>query len=127
MCSFFAKFLPSSSPKTQASQPEAGFQLLITENEIINNRPNGVVERILLSDLKAVIIETNDSGPAASDVWFVLVGSTEKSGCVFPQGATGEKAIIDVLFKLPGFDYKVFIEAMSCSENKKFLCWQSSA
>jgi len=127
MFTFLGKFRSSSTPKASASQLEAGFQLEVTETEIINNRPNGVVERILLSDLKAVIIETNDSGPASSDVWIMLVGSHEKSGCVFPQGATGEKSVIEVLFKLPGFDYKVFIEAMSSPENRRFLCWQTSA
>lgn len=102
--------------------PEAAFVVGISEGEIVNQRPEGKIERVKLSDLKAVIIETNDSGPWGADLWWILVG-TEDSGCVFPGGATGEKEVLEEVQKLPGFDNKVFIEAMTSTSNQRFLCW----
>lgn len=120
------KKLFSSSPKPQDKlQPESQFVLTVNQTEILNMRPEGQIERIAISDLKAVIIETNDTGPLGIDVWFLLLGSNTESGCIFPQGATGEQAVLDTLFQLPSFNHQEFIKAMSCTENKHFLCWQA--
>lgn len=113
--------IPNHQPH---SSPESKFILTINDQEIANYRPEGVTERVVLADLAAVIIETNDSGPVGSDVWFILVGVAAKSGCVFPQGASGEEAVIDYLLKLPNFNHQEFIEAMSSTDNQKFLCWK---
>jgi hypothetical protein len=110
------------SEKNAARSPEAAFVVRLSGNEIINQRPDGQVERIALANLKAVIIETNDSGPWGTDVWWILVGN-EKTGCVFPGGASGEKEILEAVQKLPGFDNEVFIEAMGSTANQRFLCW----
>ena len=106
--------------------PESKFLVSISGGEIINQRPEGKVERVAISDLKAVIIETNDTGPWGADVWWILVGS-EKNGCVFPQGATGEGDILKVVQALPGFDNEAFINAMKSTDNQRFLCWKKDS
>ena len=108
-----------------AASAESAFVVTVTETEIVNRRPNGAVERVALEDLRAIIIETNDSGPFAPDVWWLLIGSSEKkSGCVFPQGATGHDDVLAFAQKLPGFDNRMFIQAMTSTENNRFLCWR---
>jgi hypothetical protein len=56
------------------------------------------------------------------DVFWVLHGATE--GCAIPQGATGEKELLDRLFALPGFNNGAVIEAMTCCADRRFLCWE---
>lgn len=108
-----------------AALAESAFVVTVTETEIVNRRPNGEIERVALEDLSAILIETNDSGPFGPDVWWWLLGSSQKkSGCVFPQGATGKDSMLAFAQKLPGFDNRMFMEAMCSTENQRFLCWR---
>ncbi len=106
--------------------PECQFRVEVTETEIVNHRPGGKIERVAFADLRAVIIETNDKGPFAADVLWILVGDRPESGCVYPQGATGEHDAVKALQKLPGFDNGQLIQAMTSTDNARFLCWQAA-
>ncbi|WP_066555630.1 hypothetical protein [Croceicoccus bisphenolivorans] len=75
-------------------------------------------------DLKTVAIATNDSGPWGADVWWLLYGADGQLACGFPQGATGEKKVLDALMELPGFDEQEMIKAMGCTSNATFIVWQ---
>src|SRR4051794_23331757 len=63
-------------------------------------------------DLTLVAIATNDSGPWGADVWWLMYGADGRLACGFPQGATGEKNVLDALMALPGFDQREMIKAM---------------
>jgi len=102
--------------------PESLFVLKVTDAEVVCERPDGKVERVRWDDLQKVEIVTTDKGPMEPDVFWVLHGS--KTGVAAPQGATGENELLDRLLKLPGFDNKALIDAMSSATNKRFLCWQ---
>jgi hypothetical protein len=102
--------------------PEQTVVVTITEQGVSCSRPDGAVESVAWDDLQGVIIETTDTGPFAPDVFWVLVG--EHGGCVIPQGATGEKELLNRLQALDGFDNEVLIQAMMSSENQRFLCWE---
>lgn len=86
--------------------------------------PDGHAESIRFVDLKEVFVLTTDEGPMHPDVFWLLVGNDTE--ITIPQGATGEKILLSKLQGLPGFDNQVFIEAMSSTENRKFLCWEKS-
>jgi hypothetical protein len=93
---------------------------------IVCRLPSGKEESVRWDELDAVLIETNDSGPIGMDVLWLLVGRGARSGCVVPQGAKGERELFDALQRLPGFDNAQVIEAMGCTDNRKFLCWRRS-
>jgi hypothetical protein len=59
------------------------------------------------------------------DVFWLLHGTD--GGCAIPQGATGEKELLERLQALPGFDNAKVIEAMGSSSDRRFLCWQRHA
>lgn len=103
---------------------ESKFVIEVTAKEIVHHRPNGSTLRIALDDLTQIIIETNDFGPYAPDVWWFFIGSTPENRLVFPMGATGEQAVLDFAQKLPGFDNDAFIQAMKSVEKRRFLCWE---
>lgn len=119
-------FSKKNKNKESKLNPESKFLVSISDGEIINQRPEGKVERVAISDLQAVIIETNDTDPWGADVWWILVGS-EKNGCVFPGGATGEGDILKAVQALPGFDNETFIKAMTSTDNQRFLCWEKDS
>ncbi len=106
---------------------EARFVVRVTDGAIINERPEGTIERVALDALAAVLIETTNTGPWGADVWWLLIGADLQSGCVFPMGATGEHEVLKALQQLPGFDNEAFIEAMACTEDGRFLCWQATS
>lgn len=108
-------------------QPESRFIVTVDDKGVRCQRPSGETETVLWDDLEAVIIETNDTGPWGADVLWVLLGRDGAGGCVIPQGATGEDALLGKLQSLPAFDNEQLIAAMSCTDNQKFLCWRRPA
>lgn len=104
---------------------EAQWVISFDEHQISCTRPNGVIESVGWKDLKLIGILTTDEGPYVADVYWYLIG--DEGGCLFPLGATGEKALIEKLQQLPGFDNEAFSEAMGSTSNRKFVCWQRSS
>jgi hypothetical protein len=75
--------------------------------------------------LSAVVIKTTDQGPFLEDVFFILIGKDQQSGCVVTQGAAGESELFNALqTRLPGIDNEKVIEAMSSTDNHSFLIWR---
>jgi len=84
--------------------------------------PDGVARQVAWPDLRAVEIATDDSGPFAEDVFWVLHGVGV--ALVIPQSAGGSDALLTRLQQLPGFDNGAVIAAMSSASTKRFLCWE---
>ena len=74
------------------------------------------------SDLTRVSIRTTDKGPFDEDVFIVL----ETSACSWwvPQSADGAAELLFRLQQLDGFNSELVIEAMSCTDNHEFICWE---
>lgn len=87
--------------------------------------PKQPAQRLELGRLSGVIVETNDSGPWGADVWWLLFGPQDTVAIAFPQGATGEQAVIDRLMALPGFDHGEMIKAMRSTGNAVFPVWRA--
>ena len=119
--------LPGARRAGGRLEPESRFVVTVDPDRFVCRRPSGDQESVRWDELEVVIIETNDTGPWGCDVWWILGGREAKSGCVIPQGATGEKELLEMLQRLPGFDNQALIDAMCCVHNKRFLCWRASA
>lgn len=104
------------------TQLEHAWVVTVSDTGVSCRRPSGLTEMVAWDDLRAVLIETNDSGPWGADVFWILVG--EQRGCVIPLGATGEAALLERLQALTGFDNNVVIQAMASTDNQRFLCWK---
>ena len=113
-----------SEPRARL-EPESGFIVRLSESEIVCERPDGKVERVGWADLQKVEVVTTSDGPFAPDVFWVLHGT--EGGCAVPQGATGDSQLLERLQALPGFDNGPVIEAMTCTSDRRFLCWQRAA
>ena len=108
--------------KGERTWPESRFNVSISDQGVSVVRPDGKVETVDWADLRSVHIENTDSGPFAPDVFWVLAGT--ESGCVIPQGATGEGPLLERLQELPGFDNEQVITAAMSMENAQFICWK---
>lgn len=117
----------SKCPEGKGLYPECLFVVSVSDAEIVNKRPDGVVERVAVKDLQEVAIETNTSGPWGADVWWLLTGRSPEARCAYPGGATGEQGVLQWLQGLPGFDDKSVIAAMGSTSNARFVCWRANA
>ena len=102
--------------------PESLFTVTFDEAECTCTRPGGQKESVRWDALEEVLLMTTDQGPLEPDVFWVLSGG--ETGVVVPQGATGERALLERLQQLPGFDSRPVIEAMGCTDNRQFSCWK---
>ena len=71
---------------------EHAYEVSVSDEGVSCQRPDGQRESVRWADLRAVIVETTDRGPFVPDIYWILVG--EHGGCVIPQGATGESAML---------------------------------
>ena len=85
----------------------------------------GETETVRWDDLQEVGIVTTDEGPAAEDVFWILLGANGR--CAVPGGADGMKELLARLQQLPGFDNGAVIKAMGSTANANFLCWKRSS
>jgi len=100
--------------------PEAQFVVEVTaDDEIICRAPKQAEQRIRMTDLASIYVETNDSGPWGADVWWLLNDATGRTRVAFPQLATGENAALERLRLLPGFA----VRGMNSGENAQVMCW----
>ena len=106
-------------------EPESRFVIRLSDSEVVCERPDGKIERVAWGELQKVEILTTSDGPFAPDVYWLLHGIG--GGCAVPQGATGDKALLERLQALPGFDNRPLIEAMASTSDRRFLCWQRPA
>ena len=76
---------------------------------------------LLWKELIGVAIRTKNNEPRAADVFWIL--GAEKKVLTYPDEANGEIKMLKRLQKLPGFNNEAVISAMSCTENRTFICW----
>jgi hypothetical protein len=60
-------------------------------------------------------------------VYWYLIGSDGKSGCLVPQSSDGSNQLLKRLQQLPNFDHEAVIKAMTSTDNAKFMCWKKQA
>jgi hypothetical protein len=97
-----------------------------TDEQGISARyPDGTILSIHWDEVQCVAIETNDSGPWGADVWWLIEGN--QSRCAYPGGATGDiDALKAMESRLTGFNDECVVQAMGCTSNRRFVCWQRS-
>ncbi|MDO9489878.1 MAG: hypothetical protein Q7J32_16005 [Sphingomonadaceae bacterium] len=112
--------------RAKGLQPEAQWVVEVGPERIQVTDAAGGATALVIADLAAVAIETNDTGPWGADVWWLLFGADERLACAFPQGATGEGVVIDYLVALPGFDHEQMTNAMRSTSNAVFPVWRKA-
>ena len=100
-------------------------QVVVSYNDSLVSAtfPSGDTQSIAWSDVDCLAIETNDSGPWGADVWWLLESATIR--VAYPQGATGDSEMCEQFsIRFPGFSDLTVIQALGCTSNARFVCWQ---
>lgn len=105
-------------------EPESRWTVAFEGEAICVTDHTGKCSYVAKDELSGVAVETNDSGPWGMDVWWILFGANDQLACAFPQGATGEQAILDFLLALPSFDHDSMGRAMRSTDNAVFPVWR---
>lgn len=113
--------------RSQRLEAEARWDVSIDATRIAVRDASGEVKMVNRAELSGILIETNDSGPWAADVWWLLFGADDRVACAYPQGATGEPAVLDALMTLEGFDHAQMTAAMGSTGNAIFPVWRKPA
>ena len=113
------------NPEKHKLMPDSLFVVEVSDTGVVCKRPDKKVESVTWDDLQSVEIINTDAGPYSPDVFWLLDGTN--GGCAIPQGATGEKELLDKLHALPGFDNGAMIAAMTTFTNKRTTCWRRPA
>ena len=114
----------SRCPEGEGLYPECLVVVTVADDRIVVRGPGQPEAGIALGDLREVVVETNDAGPASADVWWRLYGAEPAPRCSYPGGATGETAVLERLQALPGFDNDALIEAMGSTSNRRFTVYR---
>ncbi|MGZ3185021.1 MAG: hypothetical protein ACXU8N_21525 [Telluria sp.] len=111
--------------RTGQLQPEGQVRVNFDDERIVVAYPNDEARSLRWDELTKVRIRTTDEGPFVADVFWGLHGRDGALALVFPQGATGDGALLEAIQqRLRGFDNRRLIEAMGCANNADFLLWE---
>jgi hypothetical protein len=126
MISFFKKWLLGrGKSEIKDLLSESSVVVSFDDEKIICKKPKAEDESITWNKLDAVLIETTNQGPLYTDVFWLLLTKDMSSGCLIPQGATGEKELLgEMQRRLAEFDNEMLIEAMGSTDNRRFLIWE---
>ena len=83
-----------------------------------------VARALRRDELSAVVVETHVNAGRVSDVWWLLYGRRGEPALRAPQGASGEKELVDWLMSLPGFDIDAMTRAMRFHGSDTFELWR---
>jgi hypothetical protein len=100
-------------------------KILLNRRSVRLVGPPTVSRAIRRADLSAVIVETHAAGDRVTDVWWLLYGRRGEPALRAPQGASGEKELVDWLMSLPGFDIDAMTRAMRFHGSDTFELWRA--
>lgn len=112
-----------SRSKKKSTVPSGDdWKVEIKDGQIISTDTDGQVNSLDLSSINKIIIETNDSGPWETDLWWKIIGLDEE--LKIPGGASGEDIMLPTFQKFENFNNAAFIDSMSSVGNAEFICWE---
>jgi hypothetical protein len=109
------------------SHAEENYVVSFDERGAAVLRPDGIEEKVAWADLVKVTVEATagEAADAPAHVW-ILWGRDNRSGCVYPGGATGaELLLVEMQQRLANFDLGAVAKALKSDENQTWLLWQS--
>lgn len=109
--------------------PESMYRVEFDDASIVVIYPKDERAVVRWEALTRVAIRTTDDGPWDMDVfWGFHEGRSDAPSAVVPGGATGERALMDELFRrLPGVRADQIIQAMGSTSNAHFVIWEAEA
>lgn len=103
------------------SSPLERWSVSISEQDIVTSDGMGAQRVLPRSDLRRVVVATDDSGPWGADVVYLLYSDGADPACLFPLEATGCDAFVAWMSNQPGFDGRELSKAMASTNVAEFV------
>jgi hypothetical protein len=87
----------------------------------------GAEVTVQVSDLRQIVVATDDSGPWGVDVVFLLYSDAVEPTGIFPLEAKGMHDFVAWLKELPGYHDRELAKAMSSTEVARFVVYEALA
>lgn len=105
--------------------PEAAHRVLVDDERIHCEHPDGTLEVVSWSGVRRVSIRVTSWGPAGIDYWWSI--EAEGDSCTVPLGADGESALRERIRGLEGFRDDAIAQAMARPSDREVVCWERPA
>ncbi len=116
-------FFKKDKGEKKILDPESKWRVEFIGTNLKTTDYNGIESSIEISGIYQVLIETNNSGPWGTDLWWRIFS---KNGILsIPNGATGESEMLENFQRFPNFNNSQLIKAMSSIENAEFIVWEN--
>lgn len=115
---------PVPAESAAPASPEGLWRVGIDADLLWAIDPNERRASVEIPRLTGVAIETNDSGPVGTDLWWLFYGPDEDVACAFPLGAAGEGPVVERIAALPGFRHDAYAAAIRSTDIDTFVIWQ---
>lgn len=119
MIPFFASILGLFRPKPPA--PRSRTRAVLTAEELRVDYGDGKIEVMPRDRICEIAVRTTATGPFLEDVFWSVSDGTETLH--IPQGSPDFAVLLEEFERWPGFSSKPFVEAMSCTDDRLFVCW----
>lgn len=116
-------FFKKKQPDTGKLNPESKWIVEFTDSGLRTIDYEGIEKSIEKTKIEKIIVETNDSGPWGTDVWWRIL--TKEGLLSVPGGATGESEMLKKFQAFQEFDNEQLINAMSSTDNAEFVVWKN--
>lgn len=97
-------------------------KVLCNDEGVSVEHTNGTIESALWDEIIKISVITTNQGPIADDVFLVLF--KEEEGVLIPSEAEGYNEVFERVSKFDEFDFQKYIDSMSSTINKEFICWE---
>ncbi len=113
--------------KSNRHLPERRIHVTADDAGIVCTYPDGGVMGVAWPAITSVEIRTTPYGPFLPDVFWEIYVAEDMRSVVYPNGATGEQAVLDAMAaRLPGFDHRAVGAAMACTTGRIFTVWRKT-
>lgn len=106
------KFLPPS--------PLAQWSVRFLDGDIVTSDGRGDERTLPVSDLRRVVVATDDSGPWGADVVFLLYSHVPQPVGLFPLEAAGQDDFVKWMAAQPGFRDRELAKSMGSTTVAQF-------
>lgn len=100
--------------------PRCPWNVTIANDMIVICDGQGFERKLSVSDVRRVIVATDDSGPWGDDVVFLVYSDDQEPVGIFPLEAEGCQAFVAWLSKLPGYRDRELAGAMGSTSVARF-------
>ncbi|MDR6852406.1 hypothetical protein J2Y54_001926 [Sphingomonas sp. BE123] len=101
--------------------PLSQWSVSISDDRIVTSDGLGTQRELRVSDLRKVVVATDDSGPWGADVVYLLYSDDGDPVGLFPLEAAGCDAFLAWMSRQPGFNDRELIRAMASTSVARFI------